>query len=77
MGYSLNLPLELQAFVDAQAIQHAQGDAARYLTELVRREMTSQQISKELDIGLDSGPPIEMTNEDWAEVRTAGRARAR
>jgi putative addiction module CopG family antidote len=72
----LELPAELQTFVDARAQAGHYGSASEYIVALVDAARRSQSsLEAALLDGLSSGPAEEWTSDEWAEIRNRVMAR--
>jgi len=66
----LSLPDSMRAFVEEQAARGGHGSADEYVRTLIREVQIRQEEEKleaMLIEGLNSGEPIEVTEEFWAE----------
>ena len=73
----VTLSAELARFVEEQA-RHSGISTGAYIVTLVHQEWkqcTREALEKELLKGLDSGPPSEMTQDDWSRIRAELLAR--
>jgi len=70
---NLQLPENLKQFAEKQATEEGFGDASQYLQHLVEKEAIRQEklrhLEAELIKGLDSGPPIRITPQYWANLK--------
>ena len=67
---SLELPDDLQQFVDAKVQRGQFADAGQYITALVDAARSKRtQIEAALIEGLQSGPAEQWTSEDWSEMK--------
>jgi antitoxin ParD1/3/4 len=67
---SLELPGELQTFVDARIQTGQYGSANEYIVALVDAARRSRSaIEAALVDGLESGPAEEWTSQEWLEIR--------
>jgi antitoxin ParD1/3/4 len=77
---TIKLPAELKTFVEEAVSKEPDGDASRFIADLVRAERRRRaeayliQLVKEAD---DSGPATPMTKEDWQRIREEGLKRIR
>jgi antitoxin ParD1/3/4 len=77
---NVEMPDALRNFVDERVRNGDYADAGEYLRDLVRRDREQQaatRLSELIEEGLASGPPREMNDSDWADLRAlAIRVRA-
>ncbi len=77
---NISLPVEVQAFVEAQAIAAGFNSVNEYVYHLVLREheriVQQERIESLLVAGLESGEPIEATDDWWEQKRTQLVARS-
>jgi antitoxin ParD1/3/4 len=69
---SISLPDEMAAFVDAQTAREGYASASEIVRTLIReaqRRRARQELEAKLLEGLESGPDVEMTREDWVALR--------
>ena len=69
---SFALPEELRSYVDERVASGDYGNTSEYLRELIRRDRQEQSINRLRSLvveGLDSGEPIEFTDEYVAHLR--------
>ncbi len=67
---SLNLPEELQQFVDGQADAGQFDGPAEYIEALIERAKNGKEKLESLLIeGLDSGDPIPLDADEWSRIR--------
>lgn len=74
----LTLPDSLRELVEEQAVMLGPKTAADYLCDLIRKEQRRVVLAKlegPLLEGLNSGPPIEVTDEFWKDLRRRARER--
>jgi len=77
---SLQLSQQLQVFVNEQVAEGGYSNASEYIAtvlEQIRRQMAKKKLEALLLEGLDSGEPIEVTEEWWDEERAKTIARLR
>ncbi|MGV0026464.1 ribbon-helix-helix domain-containing protein [Phormidesmis priestleyi] len=71
---NISLPVEVQAFVEAQAIAAGFNSANEYVYHLILREQErigqQERIESLLVEGLESGEPVEATDDWWEQKRT-------
>lgn len=75
---NVNMPDELREFVNKRAGEKGFATPTEYIRQLVRddRDRAAQERLEQLAIeGIESGEPLTMTAEDWAEIRRAARER--
>jgi antitoxin ParD1/3/4 len=76
---NISLPDQVQPFVEAQAIAAGFNSANEYVYHLILREQEriaqQQQVESLLVEGLESGEPIEATDDWWEQKRTQLAAR--
>jgi len=66
----LDLPSDLQAFVDAQIKAGQFASANEYIVALLGAARQSRSsIETALLEGIESGPPEEWTSQEWLEIR--------
>jgi antitoxin ParD1/3/4 len=72
---NISLPDQVQAFLEEQANATGVGSLDEYIYQLVLQEQEriaqQQQVETLLIEGLDSGDPIEVTEDWWEEKRLA------
>ncbi len=70
---NISLPDSMRAFVEEQIAKGGYSTASEYIRHLIRQEQ-EKQAQKRLEAllieGLDSGDPIEITDEWWENKRT-------
>jgi len=69
---TIHLSDELQSVIDAEVLEHGYASPAEYLASLVRQDQkrrAKEQLGALLLGGVESGEPIEMTEESWQEMR--------
>jgi len=69
---TVDLPERLRSFVDERIRQGDYANESEYFRDLVRRDREEQAVRRLRELieeGLSSGPPREMTDSDWAELR--------
>jgi antitoxin ParD1/3/4 len=75
---NISLPEGLKDFVVAQTSEGGYGNASEYVSALIRADQKQKAkavIEAELLKGLDSGPAVPMTAEDWQSLRKDLRER--
>ncbi|HEY9692164.1 MAG TPA: type II toxin-antitoxin system ParD family antitoxin [Oculatellaceae cyanobacterium] len=68
----ISLPEYLQQFIDQQVKQGGYSNTDEYIYHLILEEQkrnTQQQLEEMLIAGLDSGNPIEITDDWWKNKR--------
>ena len=68
----ISLPESLQQFIDQQVKQGGYSNTDEYIYHLILEEQkrnTQQQLEEMLIAGLDSGNPIEITDDWWENKR--------
>jgi antitoxin ParD1/3/4 len=68
----ISLPDDMRAFVESQAAREGHESVGEYIRALIReaqRRRARQELEAKLLEGLESGPDVEMTREDWASLR--------
>lgn len=70
---NISLPDSMRAFVEEQIAKGGYSTASEYIRHLIRQEQ-EKEAQKRLEAllieGLDSGNPIEITDEWWENKRT-------
>ncbi len=69
----ISLPESLQQFIDQQVKQGGYNNTDEYIYQLIledQKRNTQQQLEELLIAGLDSGNPIEVTEDWWENKRT-------
>lgn len=69
---NISLPSELRSFVESQIADGRYGSSSEYIRELIRgaqRRQAEQRIESLLLEALEDGEAIEMTKEDWRDIR--------
>ena len=69
---TVTLPDDLQTVIDAEVRAHGYADASEYLATLVRQEqkrLAKERLQAMIIEGMESGDPIEMTDEVWEDLR--------
>jgi antitoxin ParD1/3/4 len=77
-GLRVNMPDELREFVDRRAGEKGFATPTEYIRQLVREdhERAVQERHEQLLVeGLESGDPITMAPDDWAEILKTARQR--
>jgi len=68
----ISLPESLQQFIDQQVRQGSYTNTDEYIYHLIledQKRHAKQQLEEMLIAGLDSGDPIEITNDWWENKR--------
>jgi antitoxin ParD1/3/4 len=69
---NVDLPERLRSFVDERLRQGDYANENEYFRDLVRRdreEQAARRLRELIEEGLRSGPPREMSEADWVELR--------
>jgi len=68
---NISLPDSLREYVESRVAEGSYSSATDYFLELVRRDQQQEQQRLEglLLEGLASGEAVEMTEQDWAQIR--------
>lgn len=69
---SFALPEELRSYVDERVASGDYGNTNEYLRELIRRDRQEQSINRLRSLvleGLESGEPVELTDQYVANLR--------
>ena len=75
---NISLPSPLKAFVDQQVAGGTYSSTSEYVRELLRqaqKRQAEERLEQLLLEGLDSGEPVEMTKQDWEDIRNEALAR--
>lgn len=75
---NISLPESMRTYVEEQIKNGDYGTASEYVRDLIRRdraEKEQEQLESLLIQGLSSGDVTEMTDNDWADIRAAVKAR--
>ncbi len=70
---SISLPEPMKIFIEEQVAQGDYNSASEYVQELISQDQkrkAQERLEGLLIEGLDSGEPIEVTNEWWEQKRT-------
>jgi antitoxin ParD1/3/4 len=71
MTLNLPLPEEMEKFIDQQVASNGYSNATEYILYLLHQEQTRiKRIESLLLAGLDSGEPIQITEDWWEKKRT-------
>ncbi|WP_228041796.1 ribbon-helix-helix domain-containing protein [Planktothrix mougeotii] len=68
---NLSLPESIQTFVEHQVAKGGYANANEYILDLLRQEQVKiERVESLLLEGLESGEPIELTDEWWDQKRS-------
>jgi antitoxin ParD1/3/4 len=70
---NISLPESMRAFIDAQIADGCYSTASEYIRRLVRedqRQTAEKRLESLLLEGLDSGEPVEITDQWWRRKKT-------
>lgn len=70
---NISLPESMRAFINEQVAKGGYSTASEYISHLIRQDQKrAEQMKFEVMLleGLDSGEPIEVTDEWWKNKRT-------
>ena len=70
---NISLPESMREFIDQQIDQCGYSTASEYIRHLIRQDQEKaekKQIEKLLLEGLNSGEPMEITDDWWSQKRT-------
>ncbi|WRH68904.1 MAG: type II toxin-antitoxin system ParD family antitoxin [Planktothrix sp. GU0601_MAG3] len=68
---NLSLPESIQTFVEQQVAKGGYANANEYILDLLRQEQVKiERVESLLLEGLESGEPIELTDEWWDQKRS-------
>ncbi|VXD21849.1 putative transcriptional regulator, CopG/Arc/MetJ family [Planktothrix serta PCC 8927] len=68
---NLSLPESIQTFVEHQVVKGGYANANEYILDLLRQEQVKiERVESLLLEGLESGEPIELTDEWWDQKRS-------
>ena len=76
---NISLPETLKDFIDARLLEGGYGTASEYVRELIRNDQKSNaqaRLERLLLEGLESGEPVEISDEFWAKKKAELKARA-
>jgi antitoxin ParD1/3/4 len=71
---NISLPKTMKGFVESQLKEGGYSTASEYVRDLIRdaqRRAGREKLEKMLLDGIDSGPPIEVSDEFWVKRREA------
>jgi antitoxin ParD1/3/4 len=74
---TISIPETTREFVEAQAKQEGFASVDEYLASVlhqVQLREAKRKLDAKLIEGLESGPPVPVTKEDWDAIRTEGLA---
>ena len=77
---NISLPEPLKEFVEEQVSSGRYGSVSEYVRELVREDekrRARERLESLLLEGLESGAPVEMTYQDWEDIRREALARVK
>ncbi len=69
---SISLPDELKQLLDEHATKTGYRSPSEYIEALVREDLrlrAQEMLEQKLIHGLNSGPPKEITDQDWEDMR--------
>lgn len=75
---NVSLRREQKQFVEEQVARTGCSTASEYVRRLIHEDQLRQErelLDRKLLDAMQSGPEVEMTREDWAEIRASARAR--
>jgi len=75
---NVSLRREQKQFVEEQVARTGCSTVSEYVRRLIHEDQLRQErelLDHKLLEAMQSGPDVEMTAEDWAEIRAAARAR--
>jgi antitoxin ParD1/3/4 len=70
---NISVPESMEAFINEQIVQGGYNDANEYILHLLRQEQEQSQAAQVEALlleGLESGKPIEVTEDWWERKRT-------
>lgn len=76
---NISLPETLKDFIDGRLQEGGYGTASEYVRELIRNDQKSNgqaRLERLLLEGLESGEPVEISDEFWAKKKAELKARA-
>ncbi len=68
---NISMPMSMRSFVGTR-IQGRFGNTSEYVRDLIRRdqrEAAQEELEQALLAGIRSGESVEVTAQDWAEIR--------
>ena len=72
VSMNVSLPREQKEFVESRVAAARHGSVSEYIRALIRRdekEVAREKLEQMLIEGLESGDPIPLTQETWAELQ--------
>lgn len=75
---NVSLPRAQKTYVEEQSARTGCSTASEYIRRLIHEDQVRQEresLDRKLAEALQSGPDVEMTSSDWAEIRAAARSR--
>jgi antitoxin ParD1/3/4 len=75
---NITLPENLTEFVVTRVSERGYPNASEYVGDLIRADLKQARfaaLEAEIVKGLESGPAVPMTDEDWREIRAEVRRR--
>jgi antitoxin ParD1/3/4 len=75
---NISLPESMREWIEERVATEGYGTASEYLRALVREDQkrtAREELERKLADALDSGEATEMTQADWAQIRSAVRER--
>jgi len=74
---NISVPKSMRAFIKDRMDQGGFANTSEYIRHLVRQdqERIARRLGELIQAGLDSGPPIEVTPQFWADMRRRVRDR--
>ena len=75
---NVSLRREQKKFIEDQVARTGCSTASEYVRRLIHEDQLRQErelLDRKLLEAMQSGPDVEMTREDWVEIRAAARAR--
>ena len=73
---NISLPADLKAFIDDQVATRSYASASEYLRALIRHEQDRLRFRDLVAEGLDSGPPEEIDDSFFEDLRASIRTPA-
>lgn len=65
----VTLPESLEPFIQERLSVGGYESVSQYIQELIEADLNRERIESLLIEGIESGPPIEVNEEFWAEMR--------
>jgi len=75
---NIAIPEILKGFVQSRVAEGGYSSVSEYIRELIRadqKQRAREVLDAEIRRGLDSGPAVPMTQEDWDSIRSEVRER--